>query len=105
MGTYQLPTSNISPLDALWAHFVSLPKTVQLAFIGRLKELNQSSSNEKVSNKRKAKVVKPSYGLSDRDLENLFEDNGSSVNVSEPDIPSLIQGQKGKTLDNLKKWM
>ena len=104
MATIQI-NNPVSPLDALWAHFLSLPKSVQQAFVNRLKKLNGDVDYKDSSMTRYAKVTQRNYQYSDAELEKLLEQNMDLTSEPKADINNIISGGKGKALDNFKHWM
>lgn len=47
MATLQISSTQVSPLDALWALFKSQPTAVRNAFVKRLKEDDEETARQK----------------------------------------------------------
>ena len=104
MATIQI-NNPVSPLDALWAHFLSLPESVQQAFVKRLKKSEETFAYGDSSATRKARVLHRNYRYNDAELEKLLEKNPELPYEPAADVHNIVSGSKGKALDNFKHWM
>lgn len=93
------------PLDTLWNLFQSQPKAVQIAFVKRLQKEDKISGKKDSSATRKAKVTRRAIRYSDAELEELLSGNKPLDSIPEADVSSIISGEAGKILSNLKKWI